>query len=160
MVMAWASLMRRKFGTFRMYMGATILLGAVFLVVKYFEYSHHFAIGEGPSHSNFLAIYYTLTGLHMLHVFGGMVVNAYFWGPGSKLYADESGVVHEPGRALGPVLALRRSRLDLPVSNAVSSVGASMSSDHGATSDHATTPVTTRLTSTGTSRSTSPSSSR
>src|SRR6187401_2148856 len=55
MVMAWASLMRRRFGTFRIYMGATILLGAVFLVVKYFEYSHHFAIGEGPSHSNFLA---------------------------------------------------------------------------------------------------------
>jgi cytochrome c oxidase subunit 3 len=22
----------------------------------------------------------------MLHVFGGMVVNAYFWGPGSKLW--------------------------------------------------------------------------
>src|SRR5215217_4110285 len=26
MVMAWASLMRRRFGTFRLYMGATILL--------------------------------------------------------------------------------------------------------------------------------------
>ena len=86
MVMAWASLMRRKFGTYRIYMGLTILLGAVFLVVKYFEYSHHFNIGEGPSHSNFLAIYFTLTGLHMLHVFGGMCVNAYFWGPGAKLY--------------------------------------------------------------------------
>src|SRR5207342_2725698 len=45
MVMAWASLKRRRFGTFRIYMGATIL-----------------------------------------HVFGGMVVNAYFWGPGSKLW--------------------------------------------------------------------------
>ena len=86
MVMAWASLMRRKFGTFRIYMGATILLGAVFLVVKYFEYSHHLHQGEYPSHSNFFAIYYTLTGLHMLHVFGGMVVNAYFWGPGAKLW--------------------------------------------------------------------------
>jgi cytochrome c oxidase subunit 3 len=30
MVMAWASLMRRRFGTFRIYMGATILLGFVF----------------------------------------------------------------------------------------------------------------------------------
>ena len=27
MVMAWASLMRRQFGTFRIYMGATVLLG-------------------------------------------------------------------------------------------------------------------------------------
>ncbi|HTI40505.1 MAG TPA: cytochrome c oxidase subunit 3, partial [Vicinamibacterales bacterium] len=63
MVMAWASLMRRRFGTFRIYMGATILLGLVFLVVKYFEYSHHFHLGEFPSHSNFLALYFTMTGL-------------------------------------------------------------------------------------------------
>src|SRR4029453_12432347 len=86
MVMAWASLMRRKLGTFRIYMGATILLGAVFLVVKYFKSGHHFHTGEFPSHSNFLALYFTLTGLHMLHVAGGMVVNAYFWGPGAKLW--------------------------------------------------------------------------
>src|SRR4030095_15898356 len=68
MVMAWASLMRRRFGTFRMYMAATVGLGGVFLVVKYFEYSHPLPLGESPSHSNFFAIYYTLTGLHMLHV--------------------------------------------------------------------------------------------
>ena len=86
MVMAWASLKRRRFGTFRIYMGATILLGLVFLVVKYFEYGAHFHEGAFPSTSNFLALYFTLTGLHMLHVFGGMVVNAYFWGPGSKLW--------------------------------------------------------------------------
>ena len=86
MVMAWASLMRRRFGTFRIYMGGTVLLGLVFLVVKYFEYGHHLQLGEYPSTNNFLAIYYTLTGLHMLHVLGGMVVNAYFWGPGAKLW--------------------------------------------------------------------------
>ena len=49
MVMAWASLMRRRFGTFRIYMGATILLGFVFLVVKYFEYSHKFETGSFPA---------------------------------------------------------------------------------------------------------------
>src|SRR4029450_8578105 len=74
MVMAWASLMRRRFGTYRIYMGATILLGFVFLVVKYFEYGHKFYDGLYPSTNNFLAIYFTLTGLHMLHVFGGMCV--------------------------------------------------------------------------------------
>ena len=47
---------------------------------------HHLHLGELPRTNNFLAIYYTLTGLHMLHVFGGMVVNAYFWGPGAKLW--------------------------------------------------------------------------
>jgi heme/copper-type cytochrome/quinol oxidase subunit 3 len=86
MVMAWASLMRRRFETFRLYMGATILCGLAFLVIKYFEYSHHFAEGLLPSSDNFHAIYFTLTGLHGLHVLGGMVVNAYFWGPGAKLW--------------------------------------------------------------------------
>ncbi len=61
-------------------------VGLVFLVVKYFEYSAHFNEGAYPSTSNFLALYFTLTGLHMLHVIGGMTVNAYFWGPGSKLW--------------------------------------------------------------------------
>ena len=49
MVMAWASLMRGRFGTYRIYMGATILLGGVFLVVKYFEYSHHLGLGNFPA---------------------------------------------------------------------------------------------------------------
>jgi cytochrome c oxidase subunit III len=86
MVMAWASLMRNQFGKFRVYQGATVLLGGVFLVVKYFEYSAHIHEGQIPSTSNFLAIYFTLTGLHMLHVIGGMAVNAYLWGPGAKLW--------------------------------------------------------------------------
>jgi heme/copper-type cytochrome/quinol oxidase subunit 3 len=86
MVMAWASLMRGRFETFRLYMGGTILFGLAFLVIKYFEYSAHFHEGAFPSTNNFLAIYYTLTGLHGLHVLGGMAVNAYFWGPGAKLW--------------------------------------------------------------------------
>lgn len=86
MVMAWASLMRHRLGTFRIYMAVTILLGCVFLGVKYFEYSHKFHEGLFPRTNNFLAIYFTLTGLHMLHVLGGMAVNGYLLGPGSKLW--------------------------------------------------------------------------
>jgi len=40
---------------------------------------------EGSS-NNFLAIYFTLTGLHGLHIIGGMIVMAYFIGPGAKLW--------------------------------------------------------------------------
>ncbi len=89
MVMAWASLMRNQFGKFRLYLGLTLLLGVVFLIVKGFEYSHHIVNGELPSHSTFYAIYFTLTGLHGLHVIGGMIVNAYFWGPGAKMWKSE-----------------------------------------------------------------------
>jgi len=86
MVMAWASLMRNRFSMFRVYMGLTILGGVFFLIIKYFEYSAKFHHDYFPSTNNFLAIYFTLTGLHALHVVGGMAVNAYMWGPGSKLW--------------------------------------------------------------------------
>jgi heme/copper-type cytochrome/quinol oxidase subunit 3 len=86
MVMAWASLMRKSFSKFRLYMGLTVALGGVFLVVKYFEYSAKFHHHLFPKTNTFLAIYFTLTGLHMLHVIGGMAVNAWLWGPGAKLW--------------------------------------------------------------------------
>jgi len=86
MVMAWASLKLHDFGKSRMYLLATFILAGVFLVNKYFEYASHFTRGELPSHSTFLAIYFTLTGLHGLHIVGGMVVMAYLLGPGAKMY--------------------------------------------------------------------------
>ncbi|MBI1805826.1 MAG: cytochrome c oxidase subunit 3 [Ignavibacteria bacterium] len=89
MVMSWASLMMKDFKKYRIYMGATFLLGVVFLVIKAFEYGHHFGIGELPNKSTFLGIYFTMTGLHGLHVVGGMIVNAYFWGPGSKMWKTQ-----------------------------------------------------------------------
>jgi cytochrome c oxidase subunit 3 len=89
MVMAWASLKMNNFGKFRMYLGATIGLALLFLVVKYFEYAHHLSMGEGPWHSTFLAIYFTMTGLHGLHIIGGIIVNAYLWGPGAKMWKTE-----------------------------------------------------------------------
>jgi heme/copper-type cytochrome/quinol oxidase subunit 3 len=108
MVMAWASLraadgppeggphnstdvgaaFRRPDGVkrYRLYMGLTILGGALFLVVKSFEYGDKLSHGLYPSTSIFLALYFTLTGLHAIHVIAGMVVNAYLWGPGMRLW--------------------------------------------------------------------------
>jgi heme/copper-type cytochrome/quinol oxidase subunit 3 len=86
MVMAWASLMRKDFSKYRLYMGLTVLGGLIFMVIKYIEYTTKFHHGYFPATDNFLAIYFTLTGLHGLHVVGGMLVNAYFWGPGSKMW--------------------------------------------------------------------------
>jgi cytochrome c oxidase subunit 3 len=40
-----------------------------------------------PKHSTYFATYFTITGLHGLHVLGGVIVFIYFWLPvGSKLY--------------------------------------------------------------------------
>ncbi|HEY7922801.1 MAG TPA: cytochrome c oxidase subunit 3 [Vicinamibacteria bacterium] len=89
MVLAWASLARNDFKKFRVFMAITILCGFGFLTVKYFEYSAKFHHELYPSTNTFLAIYFTLTGLHMLHVIGGMAVNSYLWGPGSALWKTD-----------------------------------------------------------------------
>jgi heme/copper-type cytochrome/quinol oxidase subunit 3 len=86
MVMAWASLKLNEFNKHRWYLIGTFVLAAIFLVNKYFEYADHLARGEGPWHSTFLAIYFTMTGLHGLHIVGGMVVMAFFIGTGKKMW--------------------------------------------------------------------------
>ena len=42
-----------------------------------------------PSGSTYLAIYFTMTGLHAFHILGGLVVNSYMWGPGSRMWKTE-----------------------------------------------------------------------
>jgi len=89
MVMSWASLKLKEFGKFRLYLGLTILLALAFMVVKAFEYEAKFSHHLYPSTSTFFAIYFTLTGLHGLHVLGGIFVNGYFLLPGSKMWQSE-----------------------------------------------------------------------
>ena len=86
MVMAWATLKLKDWAKHRLYLIGTFVLAGVFLVNKYFEYKDHFDKGETPAHSTFTAIYFTLTGLHGLHILGGMIVMLYFLGPGAKLW--------------------------------------------------------------------------
>ena len=64
----------------------TILCGAIFMVVKYFEYTHKFHLGlypgkfldvaaVGAQHANlglYFGFYYVMTGLHGTHVLIGM----------------------------------------------------------------------------------------
>ena len=40
----------------------------------------------GPWHNTYLALYFTLTGLHALHIIGGSIVIGYLWGPGRRLW--------------------------------------------------------------------------
>jgi cytochrome c oxidase subunit 3 len=65
---------------------STLLLAAVFLVIKYFEYSHKIHLGqlpgkfytftgiEGTNPHVFFSVYFAMTGLHGIHVLAGMVV--------------------------------------------------------------------------------------
>ena len=70
---------------FQLFMGLTILLSLVFLVAKAYEYNYKFSHGIYPKTHNFYAIYFTLTGLHALHIVGGVLVNGYFLLPWKSL---------------------------------------------------------------------------
>ncbi|UCC81144.1 MAG: cytochrome c oxidase subunit 3 family protein [Candidatus Zixiibacteriota bacterium] len=66
-------------------LAATFALAAVFLIVKYFEYSHKFDLGqlpgkfytytgiEGSNPHIFFSVYFMMTGLHGIHVIAGMI---------------------------------------------------------------------------------------
>jgi len=70
-----------------LFQAATVLLGAVFLVNKYFEWSDHIRKGLYPNSPELLALshgkvlffglYYVMTGIHALHVIIGISVIAF-----------------------------------------------------------------------------------
>ena len=74
-VMAYARAHDKDAPGFRLWMSLTLLLSLGFLVVKGFEYGGEFSKGVFPSTSVFYATYFTMTGLHGLHILGGIVVN-------------------------------------------------------------------------------------
>lgn len=91
-VMAWSQLRLGNLKWGRIYISATILCALIFLVNKAFEYGHEFREHNFPKTNNFFAIYFTMTGLHGLHIIGGVIVFLYFLGPGAKMWA------HDPER--------------------------------------------------------------
>jgi len=56
------------------FMVITIICGLIFGVNKYFEYGAKFSHHIYPNTSIFFALYFLMTGLHMLHVFVGLVI--------------------------------------------------------------------------------------
>ena len=88
MVMAWASLKLGRFSKFQIYFAATILLALAFLVIKGFEYGEEFAHGRFPATSTFFAIYFTMTGVHGLHILLGVVVNVYHLFSAKAIYDE------------------------------------------------------------------------
>lgn len=89
MVLAWAALKERDFKKHKIFLGITLLCALLFLTVKGFEYNAKFQHNYFPETSTYLAIYFTMTGLHALHIIGGVVVLGYFFGPGAKMWKTE-----------------------------------------------------------------------
>lgn len=90
MVMAWVSLKMNNLAKGKMFLMITVALASLFLVLKVtLEYLPQWHDGYTMAHSNFYGLYYTMTGLHGLHIFAGIVVMLYFIGPGSALWKQD-----------------------------------------------------------------------
>jgi heme/copper-type cytochrome/quinol oxidase subunit 3 len=76
MILAFAAIEDGNRKRSQTYLLLTVLLGVAFLVFKFFEYSSEIGHGFTPVTSVFWSFYYLMTGLHGLHVLGGIVANS------------------------------------------------------------------------------------
>jgi cytochrome c oxidase subunit III len=84
MVLAIVAIQRGEKSRVISFVGSTVALGAVFLVIKSFEWATKFQHGLYPGASHletlpggeqvFFGLYFTMTGLHGLHVLAGVSV--------------------------------------------------------------------------------------
>jgi cytochrome c oxidase subunit III len=65
-----------RFGTGRLALWLTVLLGIVFLVLQGFEYADHWK-NLAPYSDSYGSIFYTITSLHAAHVIVGLLMLAY-----------------------------------------------------------------------------------
>ncbi|RMH74574.1 MAG: cytochrome oxidase subunit III [Calditrichaeota bacterium] len=75
MVLAFAAIQDEDRQKAKLYLALTVLLGLTFLGIKSFEYSREIAQGFTPLAHTFWSFYYLMTGLHALHVTGGIIAN-------------------------------------------------------------------------------------
>jgi heme/copper-type cytochrome/quinol oxidase subunit 3 len=77
MVLAHHAAEQRDRPATRRFLWITLGLGVLFLALKAFEYHHEIAEGHTPRAGVFWSFYFALTGLHALHIIGGLVMMLY-----------------------------------------------------------------------------------
>ena len=88
-VLAWANQRLGNVKRAKLFLSITLLCGFIFMGIKAYEYASKFQHHHFPSTNNFYATYFVMTGLHGLHVLGGMVVFAYLLLTADKWYAEK-----------------------------------------------------------------------
>lgn len=83
----------RRIPAFRGWMAAGVLLSVAFLGVKALEYFDAVAMGWYPRTSTQWATYYLLTGVHALHVVGGVLVNVRLAATGTAAWRGSAPAV-------------------------------------------------------------------
>ncbi len=84
---------RHDVARFRLCVALSTLLALVFLGVKAAEYSDDLAMALYPRTSDRIALYYLTTGIHALHVVGGVIANVWLFarapsGPSAPAFVD------------------------------------------------------------------------
>lgn len=76
----------------RRHLMVTVGLGTAFLLIKAWEWNDKLTHGIRPADDLFYALYFTLTGVHVLHLAAGLLVLAHlaFWAP--KIEAAQRGL--------------------------------------------------------------------
>ena len=87
-IRAYVALKADDIVKYKKFMWLVISFAIIFLCFKSVEYYQHFSHHEYPKTNVFTALYFLLTGLHALHIIGGIVVNIYYVGPGMYLRAE------------------------------------------------------------------------
>ena len=104
MVLALSAIQRGKRTKFLFFLGATVVIGSIFLSVQVYEYyqlmvGHHYPPGISatthfrPSVSLFASCFFTMTGFHGAHVTGGVIlllcifIRGFFGGYSAANYA-------------------------------------------------------------------------
>ncbi|MCW2591194.1 MAG: heme/copper-type cytochrome/quinol oxidase, subunit 3 [Mycobacterium sp.] len=77
--LAVQALKRDRVDLTRRYLLGGVLTGLMFVASKAFEYFLKFAHGITPATNDFYMWYFTLTGIHLLHVVFGTYLLAYVW---------------------------------------------------------------------------------
>lgn len=75
MVLAHAAVEDENRQRAKLYLGLTVLGGILFLIFKAIEYATEISHGFTPMAGTFWSFYFTMTGLHGLHVIGGIIAN-------------------------------------------------------------------------------------
>jgi len=76
MVMAYKAADTLGVAKSRLWLVLTVAFGLLFMCVKGYEWGLKFEHGITPASGRFWSFYFTMTGLHALHLFAGVVINA------------------------------------------------------------------------------------
>jgi cytochrome c oxidase subunit 3 len=77
--LAYRQLVNSELMGFRRFWGIGTLLGVMFLILQVGTWNHLYRIGISLKSSLFASIFYTLTGIHALHVIGGLSALAWVY---------------------------------------------------------------------------------